>query len=100
MFVDKFKGQVASNIKVMKWVPQNDVLGHHKTRLFFTHSGANGMAEASYHGVPMLCLPFFGDQYDNAQILKDSGMAEVVSLNSITTERLTKLLKQLMQEKR
>jgi hypothetical protein len=29
----------------MHWVPQNDVLGHPRTRAFLTHCGANGLNE-------------------------------------------------------
>jgi hypothetical protein len=28
-----------SNIKLVKWLPQQDILGHKATRLFITHSG-------------------------------------------------------------
>ncbi|XP_031561284.1 UDP-glucuronosyltransferase 2B17-like, partial [Actinia tenebrosa] len=53
---------ISSNIKAVKWLPQNDVLGHHKARLFISHMGHNGMYEALYHGVPLVACPLFGDQ--------------------------------------
>jgi glucuronosyltransferase len=28
-----------SNVKLVKWLPQQDILGHKATRLFITHSG-------------------------------------------------------------
>lgn len=61
-------------------MPQNDVLGHPKTRLFIGHAGLNGIFESIYHGVPMLCSPFFGDQFDNARAAKHAGFAEVLRL--------------------
>ena len=57
---------IGSNVKVSSWLPQNDVLGHLKTRPFIGHAGMNGILEAAYHGVPMICVPFSGDQFDNA----------------------------------
>ncbi|XP_036362980.1 UDP-glucuronosyltransferase 1A1-like isoform X3 [Octopus sinensis] len=57
--------QLAPNIFVTKWLPQNDLLGHPKTKLFITHCGINGLFEALYHGVPILGLPVFADQFQN-----------------------------------
>ncbi|XP_029642739.2 UDP-glucuronosyltransferase 2B20-like isoform X2 [Octopus sinensis] len=57
--------QLASNILIKQWLPQNDLLGHPKTKLFITHCGINGLFEALYHGVPILGLPVFADQFQN-----------------------------------
>ncbi|XP_054754983.2 UDP-glucuronosyltransferase 2C1-like [Lytechinus pictus] len=63
-----------SNIKALPWLPQNDLLGHPKTRLFIYHGGNNGFYEAVYHGVPTIVLPFFGDQLDTASRITYHGM--------------------------
>ncbi|KAB1282984.1 UDP-glucuronosyltransferase 2B31 [Camelus dromedarius] len=42
------------NTRLYKWIPQNDLLGHPKTKAFITHGGTNGIYEAIYHGIPML----------------------------------------------
>jgi hypothetical protein len=33
--------------QVVGWAPQNDLLGHARTRAFLTHGGINGLYEAS-----------------------------------------------------
>lgn len=38
---------VCSNTKVVKWAPQNDVLGHPSVKAFFTQGGANSFNEVS-----------------------------------------------------
>ncbi|XP_067839517.1 UDP-glucuronosyltransferase 2A2-like [Heptranchias perlo] len=73
---------LASNTKLYEWLPQNDLLGHPKTRVFITHGGTNGIYEAIYHGVPMIGIPLFADQPDNMVHMKAKGVA--VALNFIT----------------
>jgi len=55
-----------ANILMATWLPQQDLLGHGQARLFITHGGLLGMQEATYHGVPLLALPFATDQNMNA----------------------------------
>ena len=31
---------VPKNVLALDWLPQNDILGHNKTRLFVTHAGS------------------------------------------------------------
>ncbi|XP_054753024.1 UDP-glucuronosyltransferase 2B23-like [Lytechinus pictus] len=52
------------NVKTLPWLPQNDLLGHEKTRAFLYQGGNNGFYEALYHGVPIVVIPIHGDQYD------------------------------------
>ena len=56
---------VPNNVKLVSWMPQNDILGHLKTRAFVSHGGRNSLQEAAYHGVPVLSAPFIGDGSEN-----------------------------------
>ncbi|XP_058632560.1 UDP-glucuronosyltransferase 2A1-like [Onychostoma macrolepis] len=76
---------LGANTKIYKWIPQNDLLGHPKTRAFITHGGTNSIYEAIYHGVPMVGIPLFGDQPDNLVHMKAKGAA-VVMENIKTTQ--------------
>ena len=49
--------RVPSNVRIERWLPQNDLLGHPNVRLFVAHAGTNGLNEALFHAVPMLLLP-------------------------------------------
>lgn len=84
----------------MKWLPQNDILGHPKTKLFLTHAGVNGMAEGAYHGVPMVCSPFSADQFQNCARIKEFGLGDIASVRDTTTEGLVEILKTVLSEKR
>lgn len=66
---------LGNNTLLVNWLPQNDLLGHPKTRLFITHGGTNSVQEAIYHGVPIVGLPLFFDQPDNLSRIKAKGGA-------------------------
>ena len=50
------------NLLTRAWLPQQEILAHPKTRLFFTHFGMHGALEAVWYGVPMVGFPLFSDQ--------------------------------------
>ncbi|XP_042107415.1 UDP-glucuronosyltransferase 2C1-like isoform X2 [Ovis aries] len=84
---------LGANTRLYEWIPQNDLLGHPKTRAFITHCGTNGIYEAIYHGVPMVGIPVFGDQHDNVVRMKAKGAAVEVDLQRMTSEDLLNALK-------
>ncbi|KAG7314854.1 hypothetical protein KOW79_022157 [Hemibagrus wyckioides] len=79
---------LAPNTRVYNWIPQNDLLGHPKTKAFITHGGINGVYEAIYHGVPMVGLPLFADQPENVNHMKAKGTALMLDINNMGTEDL------------
>lgn len=53
-------------------VPQDEILRLEQVRCFFSHCGANGVHESLSVGVPMVCMPFYCDQYEwAASVCKD-----------------------------
>jgi hypothetical protein len=47
----------ASNVKIVKWVNQNDVLGHPSVKVFLTQGGTNSFNEVSACYIGPACLP-------------------------------------------
>ncbi|XP_058238731.1 UDP-glucuronosyltransferase 2C1-like isoform X2 [Hemibagrus wyckioides] len=80
------------NTRLYDWIPQNDLLGHPKTKAFITHGGTNGIYEAIYHGVPMVGLPLFGDQPDNLNHMKTKGAAVMLDFNKMDSKDLKQAL--------
>nr|XP_033477353.1 UDP-glucuronosyltransferase 2A1-like [Epinephelus lanceolatus] len=74
---------VGNNTLIVDWMPQNDLLGHPKMKLFVAHGGTNGIQEAIYHGVPVVGLPMFLDQYDNLLRLQERGAAKILTLSMV-----------------
>ncbi|XP_044874792.1 UDP-glucuronosyltransferase 2C1-like isoform X4 [Mauremys mutica] len=88
----RYKGKkpetLGPNTRIYDWIPQNDLLGHPKTKAFITHGGTNGIYEAIYHGIPMVGIPIFADQPDNIAHMKAKGMAVELDFNTMQTQDL------------
>lgn len=79
------------------WIPQNDLLGHPKTRVFVSHCGKNGQYEALYQAVPVVATPIFGDQPYNAERMRVKGFAEVLDLRTATAEEMVATIMQVAE---
>eukprot|EP00286_Rhodomonas_abbreviata_P022351 CAMPEP_0181296938 /NCGR_PEP_ID=MMETSP1101-20121128/4968_1 /TAXON_ID=46948 /ORGANISM="Rhodomonas abbreviata, Strain Caron Lab Isolate" /LENGTH=550 /DNA_ID=CAMNT_0023401831 /DNA_START=79 /DNA_END=1731 /DNA_ORIENTATION=+ len=67
------------HVRVEAFVAQKAVLARRGVGAFMSHGGANSVSEALTHAVPLLLVPFFGDQPSNAAALEDRGAALVLS---------------------
>ncbi|CAN7072353.1 unnamed protein product, partial [Brassica oleracea var. botrytis] len=56
---------------IVEWCPQERVLAHPAVACFLSHCGWNSTVEALSSGVPIVCLPQWGDQVTNALYLVD-----------------------------
>lgn len=50
--------------RVERFVPQADVLKCERVRCFLSHMGANSTTESLVCSIPMLCCPFYMDQFE------------------------------------
>ncbi|KAM4836412.1 UDP-glucuronosyltransferase 1A1-like [Thomomys bottae] len=90
---------LANNTILVKWLPQNDLLGHPKTRAFITHAGSHGIYEGICNGIPMVMMPLFGDQMDNAKRMETRGAGVTLNVLEMTSDDIAKALKAVINDK-
>nr|XP_057926343.1 UDP-glucuronosyltransferase 2A2-like [Doryrhamphus excisus] len=89
---------LGNNTLLLDWLPQNDLLGHPKTKVFVAHGGTNGVQEAIYHGIPLVGLPLMFDQHDNLFRMKVRGVAEVLDIATVNEDNFLAALKAVLYE--
>ncbi|XP_059193118.1 UDP-glucuronosyltransferase 2A1-like [Centropristis striata] len=94
----KRPSNLGNNTLLLDWLPQNDLLGHPKTRVFVAHGGTNGLQEAIYHGVPIVGLPLMFDQDDNLFRMTVRGVARVLDLGTLNKDNFLEALKAVLYE--
>ncbi|KAJ3614770.1 hypothetical protein NHX12_018340 [Muraenolepis orangiensis] len=87
---------LGNNTMLVKWIPQNDLLGHPKVRAFVSHGGTNGIYEAIYHGVPIVGVPLLFDQFDNILRMEVRGAAKVVDVTKLTSQNFVQVLQEVL----
>ncbi|RLM61821.1 UDP-glycosyltransferase 89B2-like [Panicum miliaceum] len=77
---DGFDAATASRGKVVRgWAPQVEILRHRAVGWFLTHCGWNSVLEAAAAGVAMLMWPMGADQFTDARLLAEAGVAVLVA---------------------
>lgn len=73
-------------------------IAHPNTRLFITHGGLLGSQEAIYYGVPVLGMPFYGDQFLNIAKAVKQGYGLELLYKDLTEKNFRTSLHKLLDE--
>jgi MGT family glycosyltransferase len=88
--------ELAGNMTGAEFLPQVSVLPH--VDLVITHGGNNTVTEALRFGKPMILLPLFWDQYDNAQRIDEMGYGIRLDTYAHEPEELTSAIGRLLDD--
>jgi MGT family glycosyltransferase len=88
--------ELAGNMAGEEFLPQTEVLP--KVDLVITHGGNNTVTECLHFGKPMVVLPIFWDQHDNAQRIEETGFGARLDTYRHSCEELTGAIDHLLAD--
>jgi MGT family glycosyltransferase len=88
--------ELAPNMVGAEFLPQTSVLP--QVDLVITHGGNNTVTESLFFGKPMVVLPIFWDQHDNAQRLDETGFGVRVDTYAHDPADLTDAIARLLAD--
>ncbi|CAH0547827.1 unnamed protein product [Brassicogethes aeneus] len=100
MKMDTDLKDVPKNVKIQKWLPQQDVLRHPNIKLFISQGGLQSLQESITNGIPLVGIPFFGDQISNVYRMVKKGYGVRVDKNEITKENFKQAILEVLNNPR
>lgn len=86
--------ELADNMVGAEFLPQTKIIP--QVDLVITHGGNNTTTEALHFGKPMILLPLFWDQYDNAQRMDELGFGVRLATYAFTDAEMNSALSKLL----
>ncbi len=87
---------LAENMVGSEFVPQTRIIP--QVDLVISHGGNNTVTEALHFGKPMVLLPLFWDQYDNAQRMHELGFGKRLATYAFTDQEMMDALNSLLDD--
>jgi len=88
--------ELADNMWGAEFLPQPAILP--MVDLVITHGGNNTVTECLWFGKPMVVLPLFWDQYDNAQRVQETGFGIRLDTYGHEPEELVAAIERLLAD--
>ena len=88
--------ELAPNMYGERYLPQTKIVPF--VDLVITHGGNNTTTETFAVGKPMIVFPLFGDQFDNAQRLEETGLGARLEPYNFTEKQLVDKIDHLLND--
>jgi len=85
-------------VRLMLWVPQNDLLADPRVKVFISHGGFNSVIESVYHRKPLIIFPIFSDQPKNAAAAVSKGFGIRMDIGNFSSETLLSNIDKLLYD--
>ena len=89
---------IADNMVGAEFLPQTKIIP--QVDLVITHGGNNTVTESLHYGKPMILLPLFWDQYDNAQRIDEVGFGVRLKTYEFTEAEMLGALEKLLGDEK
>lgn len=97
---DEITMPLPANVLMSPRLPHNDILAHRNVVLFMTRAILSEREVALLHGIPMLMIPFHGDQYRTAIKSVVGGYALMLQIGDVSPKSVFDKLTELLSDKR
>ena len=95
------KQNIPSNVMVLPWVSQFDLLGHENLKIFITSADTSSMFETVIHAKPVVVVPQFLDQKTNAaRLTKKAKMGKTIKPEDLTFSNLFRAIQDVTTNNR
>jgi hypothetical protein len=88
------------NVRIMRWIPQNDLLADHRVVMFISHGGLSGTMEAIYHAKPVIVFPLMADQPSTAHAVESKGFGIRMNIGEFTADSLLHNINKILSDRK
>ncbi|OTF75395.1 hypothetical protein BLA29_006506 [Euroglyphus maynei] len=88
--------ELADNMWGEAFLPQVNILP--LVDMVITHGGNNTVTETMSFGKPMIVMPLFGDQYDNAQRIREKGFGNRIEAYRFKDDELIEMIDTIIND--
>ncbi|MCA1225368.1 glycosyltransferase [Saccharopolyspora sp. 6M] len=93
----EWRGPRPGNVRLVERTPQRALL--HRADLFVSHGGFGGVFESLLTGTPVVALPLFSDQPDNARRTAELGLGAEVDLGTTSPAALARVCAEVLGDR-
>jgi len=91
-------GSDDGRIKLISWIPQNDLLAAPRVHILISHGGFNSIIESVYHAKPLVIFPIYGDQVTSAAAAEAKGFAVSMDISDFTSDMLLSNIEKVLND--